>query len=594
MVINLFLDRKYITSVKENIRAIIWLQKIMQKSLFLCIIRIYGKKVLKTGIKFSYMQINGNIVDIIKNKIYPGIITVKNKKIINIKKVKRAFNNYILPGLVDAHIHIESSMLCPSRFAETVAPFGTVATVSDPHEIANVLGLKGVEYMIKDARTTPLKIFFTAPSCVPATSFETSGATIDAKKIKKLLQKPEIIALGEMMDSPGVILEKEEVIEKIKIAKKLNKPIDGHCPTLSGKELKKYVSSGISTEHEAASIPEAKEKIKAGMKIMIRVGSSANQLEDLIGLAKNGYKEGMFVSDDRHPEDLKKGHVNLILKKAVALGVDPLLAIRMVTLNPVKHYGLGLGLIQKNDPADFIIVNNLKSFSVLESYINGKLIAKNGQALFKARPKKINSSLKLKIKKSDDFIIESGKDARVRVIEAHEGKIVTSEIRRKLKTKNNDLIPDIKNDILKIANCSRYGNNNIGLGFITGFGLKKGAIASSVSHDSHNIIVIGTDNKNMAKAVNQVIKMNGGLAVVDNKKIIKLKLPIAGLMSGEPVGKIVKGLNELHKKTKGLGCHLSSPFMTMSFMALLVVPELKLSDRGLFDGNNFMFTDLIS
>jgi adenine deaminase len=539
------------------------------------------------------MQISGNIVDVVSNKIFPGIVTVRRGRIIDIKKTEAKYDNYILPGLVDAHIHIESSLLCPSRFAETVAPFGTAATVSDPHEIANVLGIKGVAYMVRDAKNVPLKIFFTAPSCVPATLFESNGADLDALKIEKLLRKENVVALGEMMNYPGVIFEDKGVMEKIKTAHKLKKPIDGHCPALSGADLKKYASFCISTEHEAVSVSEAKEKIKAGMKIMIRVGSSANQFDDLIDLVKEGHKDGMFVSDDRHPEDLKKGHIDLILRRAVSAGVDPLLAIRMVTYNPVRHYKLPLGLLQKNDPADFIVVDNLKNFSVLENYVNGKLIAKNGKALFRVTPLKTESPIKLKSVKPEDFMVNSDINARVRVIEAREGQIVTREIFKHMKASNKEIVADTKQDVLKIANCSRYGNNNIGLGFIKGFGLKKGAIASSVAHDSHNIIVIGTNNKDMSRAVNQLVKMNGGLVAVFDREIVKLGLPIAGLMSDEPLDVIVKKMGALHKKTRQMGCRLSSPFMTMSFMALLVIPELKLSDRGLFGTKDFSFTELI-
>lgn len=539
------------------------------------------------------MKIEGNIVDVIKNRIYPGVITLKDKKIVNIKKVDAVFDSYISPGFVDAHIHIESAMLCPSRFAETVAPFGTVATVSDPHEIANVLGMKGIEYMIKDAKQVPLKIFFTAPSCVPATNFETTGANLDAQVVGEILQKSEVVALGEMMNFPGLIAEDDAVVEKIKAAQKLNKVIDGHCPALSGDELEKYASFGVSTEHEASSVAEAKEKIEVGMKMMIRSGSSANQLEGLIDLVKGGYEDGMFVSDDRHGEDLQKGHVNLILKKAVQLGVDPLVAIKMVTLNPVRHYKLPIGLLQKGDSADFVVLENLCDFVVLKNYISGELVAEKGKALFSPKPFEISSGMNIRKKVAADFKIRSAKDSWVRVIGVEEGQIVSKALKSKLKAINGELLADTNKDVLKIANCSRYGNNNIGKGFVGGFGLKKGAIASSVAHDSHNIIVLGTTDQDMAEAVNQVIEMNGGLVVVDGEDIVKLELPIAGLMSANKVEQVVSDLKKLHQKTKQLACQLSSPFMTMSFMGLLVIPELKLSDQGLFDVRKFDFTDII-
>lgn len=547
------------------------------------------------------MQIAGNLVDVDINKIYPAEITIKAGKISSITKVKKKFKNYILPGLVDAHIHIESSLLCPSRFAQVVVPHGTIATVSDPHEIANVMGMAGINYMIADAKSVPLKVFYTAPSCVPATDFETTGAKLTAKQISQLLKKKEIVALGEMMNFPGVIFNDKQVLAKIKVAKIAKKPVDGHAPGLLGQDLKKYIRAGISTDHECFTFKEAAAKAKLGMKIMLRQGSSAKNLKDLINIAKQKPDSAFFVSDDLHPDDLIKGHTNLLLKQAVKLGVNPIMAVKMASLNPVKHYRLPVGLGRVGDYADLIEVSNLKDFKVLRVFINGKLVAQNGKTLFKVKPKQVASTFKIKKKSVDDFIVKADKDTLVRVIKVIPNQIVTGQRQACLKVKNGDLQPEVKKDILKIAVCERYGHNRIGLGFIQGFGLKRGAIATSVAHDSHNIVTVGTSNEAMARAVNEIIKMKGGLVAYNGKKVVnhvrktfsnvvKLELPIAGLMSSQKVEIVNKKLEDLHRQVKKMGCRLHSPFMTLSFMALLVIPELKLSDQGLFDGKNFAFT----
>ena len=534
-------------------------------------------------------NIIGNLLNISTEEIYGAEIGFDNGLITCIKPVEGDFNSLILPGFIDSHIHIESSMLCPSRFAEAVVPHGTCSVVADPHEIANVMGLEGIRYMLKDAASVPLKMFLTAPSCVPATSFETSGAKISKDEIKELLKIPEIVALGEMMNFPGVINEDVEVIEKIEAAKKYNKPIDGHAPLLSGKDLCKYIMAGISTDHECTSKAEAEEKKRLGMKIMLREGSSAKNLEELADAGGE-----FLVSDDKHPEDLINGHVDEMLRKAVEYGIDGIDAIKMVTLNPAEHYKLETGNIMPGKAADFVIVDDLDNLKVKKVLINGKLVAKNGKALFKVNPIKLPNTFQLKPKKPADFnIAANGSHAKVRAIEVDEDQLITKEKSVDLKIIDGFLEADLTQDVIKIAVVERYGHERINNGFLKGFGMKYGAIASSVAHDSHNIIAVGTNNHDMSKAVNIVLKNKGGLSVVFKNNVKYLELPIAGLMSTNPLEKVANNLRELHKTVDDLGVKIPSPFMTMSFLALLVIPSLKISDKGLFDVNKFKFVDLI-
>lgn len=534
-------------------------------------------------------MIRGNLVDVFTGKIYPAEVKIKNNIIECVKQVEGKFNEYILPGFIDAHIHIESSMLTPSRFAETVVPHGTTSVVSDPHEIANVLGIKGIEYMINDAVNVPLNVFFTAPSCVPATPFETSGVIISAKEIDNLLLDDQIVALGEMMNFPGVLGDDPEVMAKIEAAKKHKKPIDGHAPLLTGENLCKYIAAGISTDHECTIPEEVIEKRKLGMKIMLRQGSSAKNLADLIDAGGD-----FIVSDDKHPEDLLKGHVNLMLKEAVELGLDPVEAIKMVTINPANHYNLNKGLIAPGKAADIIIIDDLKNFNVKEVYINGKVVAREGKTLFSIKPLELQSTFKIVHKKPEDFEISSSeKEEKVRVIKAIEGQLITEESEAILPVTDGKILPDIENDILKIAVLERYGHNRMTNAFINGFGLQEGAIASSVAHDSHNIIAVGTNSQDIADAVNKLVENKGGLVAVSNGNYYSLNLPIGGLMSTSTAEEVSSKLEELHDILNNMGCKLASPFMTMSFMALLVIPKLKISDMGLFDVEKFEFVDLI-
>ena len=539
----------------------------------------------------SVFQVSGQIVDVINSRIFKGTIFIENGKIINIIEDDNNNNQIIMPGFVDSHIHIESSLLVPTEFAHLAVAHGTVATVSDPHEIANVLGVDGVKYMIENGKKSPMKFYFGAPSCVPATSFETSGAILDSTAVDELLSLDDIKYLGEMMNYPGVIFEDEEVIKKIESAKRHNKPIDGHAPLLSGNDLIKYCSTGISTDHECSNIQEAREKISLGMKIQIREGSAANNFDALIPLIKEHPDKIMFCSDDMHPHEFVRGHINRLVEKAISLGYDILDVIKAATLTPVKHYNLEVGLLQKNDPADFIIIDSFNNFNILKTYIDGKLVAENYKSLITSY--KVNSINKFAAEKvliKDFRIADIGKE--VKIISAISGEVLTEKSIGRPKCVNNNLVSDVDNDILKIAVINRYEKKKIALGFIKNFGLKKGAIASSVAHDSHNIVVIGCSDEEMARAANMIIKSKGGLVAWSYDQHKCIPLPIAGLMTNQNGYKIAGDYLLLVALAKEFGSTLNDPFMTMGFMSLLVIPKLKLSDKGLFDCEKFQLTEL--
>ena len=537
------------------------------------------------------MQIQGQIVDIPNRRIYSGEITVENSKITSITEKEHNVKTYIQPGFVDSHIHIESSMLVPSEFAKIAVLHGTVGTISDPHEIANVLGKDGVHYMIENGKKVPLKFHFGAPSCVPATFFETAGAVIDSEQIKELMASPDIYYLSEMMNYPGVLFDDEEVLKKIAWAKHYNKPVDGHAPGLRGEPIKKYIAAGISTDHECFTYDEAAEKLSLGMKVLIREGSAAKNFEALIDLLPDNFENMMFCSDDKHPDDLIVGHINLLCARAVAKGFDLFKILQMACINPVKHYKMNIGLLQKNEAADFIVVQDLTNFKVLQTYIDGELVAENGQSFVKhvdfEKPNNFNTSKK----EISDFEISSSA-LKIRVIEALEGQLITNEIHHKPKIENGKIVSDTENDILKMAVVNRYQNTVPAIAFIKNFGLKKGAIASSVAHDCHNIVVVGTSDEEICKAVNILIENNGGVCAVNGAETKSLALPVAGIMSDKDGWETGKLYQEIDAMSKQLGSNLKAPFMTLSFMALLVIPDLKLSDKGLFSGNSFSFVDL--
>lgn len=538
------------------------------------------------------MKLQGNIVDIQNKHIYKGEITVINGKIAAIVKKDHNINQFIIPGFVDAHIHIESSMLVPSEFARIAVTHGTVATVSDPHEIANVLGVEGVEFMISNGKKVPFKFNFGAPSCVPATNFESAGALIDSESVKTLLKNPDIKYLAEMMNYPGVIFDDADVLKKIAWAKHYNKPVDGHAPGVQGNDISKYIKAGITTDHECFTYKEALEKLHKGMKILIREGSAAKNFEALIDLVPEHFENMMFCSDDKHPDDLIMGHINTICARAVSKGINVFKVLKMACVNPVKHYNLDIGLLQVGDAADCVIVEDLKHFKTLKTYINGNLVFDEDKVLMKAVA--FNNPNNFKCRKKDilDFKCESSTD-KIRVIEALEGQLVTNEIITEATLNNGNLVSNTINDILKITVVNRYQDKKPAIAFIKNFGLKEGAIASSVGHDSHNIIAVGVSDKAICKAVNLIIENKGGICAISNLEERVVPLPVAGIMSDKDGKTIATQYAELDKMAKKLGSKLHAPYMTLSFMALLVIPSLKISDKGLFNGTNFKFTNLV-
>jgi adenine deaminase len=535
------------------------------------------------------MIVSGNIIDIHTQSIFKGIIEVEGKRIISINKTDGEVDQkFIIPGFIDAHVHIESSMLVPTEFARMAVVHGTVSTVSDPHEIGNVLGVEGVEFMIENSKKSPFKFNFGAPSCVPATVFETAGASIDTDDIDYLMAKPEIKYLAEMMNWPGVLYDDAEVLKKIAIAKKHNKPVDGHAPGLMGEKAKKYISAGISTDHECFSYEEAEGKLKLGMKVLIREGSAAKNFEALVDLIPQHFNQMMFCSDDKHPDSLVEGHINQLVIRALSKGIDLFKVLQVACINPIKHYNLDVGCLKVGDYADFITIDNLDDFNILETYINGELVAENGKSFLKKQfSKQINKFNITEIDKESLTINNTSET--IPVIEVIDGELITNRIDISPKVINGKNVSDITNDILKIAVVNRYNNTKPSVAFVKNFGLKHGAIASSVAHDSHNIIAVGVDDESLTEAINLVIAEKGGLSAVNAQNKMVIPLPIAGLMTDEDGYEIAKQYTLIDKMVKKMGSTLLSPFMSLSFMALLVIPSLKLSDKGLFDGEKFEF-----
>jgi adenine deaminase len=536
------------------------------------------------------MKISGNLVDIHNRKIFPAQITVIRGKIESIVRIDSCPDGYILPGLIDSHIHIESSMLTPGAFGYAAVEHGTVGVVSDPHEIANVLGLSGVRYMLRDSVKSPVKFWFGAPSCVPATNFESSGAVLSSRDVEELLRLKEIKYLSEMMNFPGVIFSDKEVAAKIAAARNLGKPVDGHAPGLSGDALKRYISAGISTDHECSSIEEAREKISLGMKVLIREGSAAKNLESLKDLYTTNPEMVMLCCDDLHPEMLEKGHINKLIAGLISEGFDPFDVIRSATINPVRHYNLESGLMLEGDSADLIVVDSLDKMNVRETWIEGIRVYENGIRNFKYIPgKPVNNFSCGRIDR--DNIKVKGKPGIIRVIEAYDGDLRTGETKRIIRDPGF-IFPDLPEDILKIVVKERYRDLPAATGFIKGFGLKQGAFAGSISHDSHNIIAVGTCDEDIVEAINRVVEMKGGLAVAINGRVTSLQLNIGGIMSDRPCREVAEEYSRLNDLVRSLGCSMAAPFMTLSFMALLVIPDLKIGDRGLFDVINFKHVPL--
>lgn len=566
-----------------------------------------------------------NILNLFDQTIYYGTLTVENGRIARVDRLgpEQPGEPYILPGFVDAHVHIESSLLTPPQFARLAVVHGTVATVSDPHEIGNVLGVAGVEYMLREGSRVPFKFMFGAPSCVPATQFETAGATIGVRDVRYLLSLKEIGYLAEMMNFPGVLHQDPEVMTKIALAQAFNKPVDGHAPGLRGEEAQRYIDAGISTDHECFTYEEGLDKAKRGMKILIREGSAARNFDALIPLLAEFPEQIMFCSDDKHPDTLAEGHINQLVLRALAKGHSIWNVLRAACLNPVLHYRLPVGLLREGDPADYLVVNNLQEFQLQQTVINGQVVAENGQsAIADLRSEHINqfncdpkTVAEFAVTLTPAFEGQKPEDQLIRVIEALDGQLITNELLLEPKIENGQIVPDTERDILKLVVVNRYQNTPPAVAFIKNFGLKHGAIASSVGHDSHNITAVGCDDESIAQAINLVIDSQGGLSAVagtrpheHDQEIMSrreflhitttpetqlLPLPVAGLMTDRDGYDVAAQYTVLDLFAKQeLGSTLAAPFMTLSFMALLVIPALKLSDKGLFDGSTFSFTPL--
>ncbi|RNI29875.1 adenine deaminase [Rufibacter immobilis] len=541
-----------------------------------------------------FFKVSGNIIDVLRQEIYSGTLEIADGHISRVVREPVAETQYLLPGFIDAHVHVESSMLVPSEFARLAVPHGTVATVSDPHEIGNVLGLKGVEYMLENGRKVPFKFYFGAPSCVPATPFETAGAEITPEDIEELFLKPEVKYLAEMMNWPGVLNQDELVMRKITLAQKFDKQIDGHAPGLRGQEAQAYAAAGMTTDHECFTADEARDKLAACMKILIREGSAAKNFEALIELLAEHPDKIMFCSDDKHPDNLVESHINELVKRALAKGHDLFHVLQAACVNPVQHYRLEVGLLQEKDPADFIVVDNLEDFTVLRTYIDGQLVAENGQSKIAFTPSDVINNFQAEPKTVAQFKLPAQHATKIRVIEPYDGQLITGELFLDPKVEDGNLVSDVAQDVLKMTVVNRYQNTEPAIAFIKNFGLKRGAIASSVGHDSHNIIAVGCDDESLCRAVNLLIAAKGGISAVDGAREEVLPLPVAGIMSGQDGYWVAQQYSQLDRAAKELGSTLTSPFMTLSFMALLVIPALKLSDKGLFDGQHFRFADVTS
>ncbi|NBC67293.1 MAG: adenine deaminase [Bacteroidetes bacterium] len=533
-------------------------------------------------------SIKGKIVDPIDRRIFNGEIIIRGQKIVDIREHESVPDQYIMPGFVDSHIHIESSMLVPSEFAKIAVRHGTVATVSDPHEIANVCGKEGVEYMIRNGSNVPLKFYFGAPSCVPATPFETSGAELDNDDVAELLRRDEIHYLSEMMNWPGVLNDDPDVLAKIKSALELKKTVDGHAPGLKGDKAKKYASAEISTDHECFTKKEAIDKLNAGMLIAIREGSAAKNYDALVDLFDQYPEKLMFCSDDKHPDDLIKGHINTLVSRTLKLGYNLFDILHAACVLPVHHYNLEVGLLQVGDMADFIIVDNPKSLNIKQTWINGAPVFKDTKILIPdIKTKPINNFNAYSVEPSD-FILRSENTEQL-VIVAKDGQLVTDRETVRLEIKDGAIQADPSRDILKVAVVNRYTKAPPAVAFIKNFGIKNGAIASSVAHDSHNIIAVGSSDHFISRTVNLIMNNRGGICAVSRHEEEILPLPIAGLMSDQPGENVAAHYEKLTNMAHKIGSNLHSPFMLISFMALLVIPSLKLSDKGLFDGDTFEF-----
>ena len=536
-------------------------------------------------------EIKGQYIDIVGKRIFPAAISVQEGVISAIQEIPAAPQQFILPGFIDSHVHIESSMLIPSALARLAVIHGTIGTISDPHEIANVCGVEGVHYMINNGKKVPFHFFFGAPSCVPATTFETAGASINSEEVATLLDNKDIYYLSEMMNFPGVLFKDEEVMKKIKAAHAVGKPVDGHAPGLMGEDAQKYIEAGISTDHECFTIEEAVDKLSYGMKILIREGSAAKNFEALYELIDDHPNSVMLCSDDKHPDSLVLGHINQLCARAVAKGLNVFNILKAACINPVVHYQLPTGMARVNDPANFIVIEDLTHFKVAQTYINGQLVAEKGQSLIQPIDEKIINQFDTTLIKVEDIQVDLGtyptKENKIAVIEAIDGQLITNYLWEDPTITDGKIISDTNKDILKIVVYNRYHPAAPKMAFIKNFGFKHGAIASTVAHDSHNIIAVGVNDHEIVQAINAVIQEKGGISCVKEQELKVLGLPVAGLMSKDDPYMVAEAYSTIDAMAKSLGSKLGSPFMTLSFMALLVIPHLKLSDKGLFDGDRF-------
>jgi adenine deaminase len=537
------------------------------------------------------LTIKANYVDIENRQIFAAEVKIEGRKIVAVTAIDEVVEDYILPGFIDAHIHIESSMVLPAEFAKVAVLHGTVGTVSDPHEIANIMGIDGVNYMIENSKTVPFNFFFGAPSCVPATSFETAGASIDAAGIEELMQSKDIWYLAEVMNYPAVIHRDAEMMQKVRAAHHVNKPVDGHAPGVTGSDLQQYISAGISTDHECVTYHEGLEKLKSGMKVIIREGSAAKNFDALIPLLNLFPKQIMFCSDDKHPDDLLLGHINQLVLRAINQGYDLYDVLHAACVLPIKHYQLPVGQLKVNDDADFIVINNLKEFKVKQTFIKGNCVAQNQISHIQTKPFHIINQFNCKAITAKQLELKASNN-KIKIIETFNRQLITACIVDTVPIVDGILTTNSTKDILKIVVVNRYFDAPPSVAFIKNFGLKEGAIASCIAHDSHNIVAVGVDDESLAQAINLIIESKGGISVAHQHGKDVLPLPVAGIMSNQAVDKVAEGYQSLHNKAKELGCQLDAPFMSLSFMALLVIPALKLSDKGLFDGVSFKLTNL--
>lgn len=537
--------------------------------------------------------VTGQVVDVVNRRVFPGRVVVRDGRVAEVTEPADEPGGFLMPGFIDAHVHVESSMLVPTEFARTAVVHGTVATVSDPHEIGNVLGTAGVEYMLRSAAQSPFKFFFGAPSCVPATPFETAGAAITVAEVERLLDDPRILYLSEMMNFPGVLSGDAECLAKIAAAQRRGKPVDGHAPGLRGEDARRYVAAGMSTDHECFTKEEALDKLEAGCKISIREGSAARNFDALVSLIGEHPEMTMLCSDDKHPDELLEGHINRLVARAVAAGINVLDALRAACVNPVEHYGLPVGLLRLGDPADFIEVDSLTEFNVLRTWIDGELVAERGRTTLGSPSVEVANQFHPREVSGEELRLAAGGD-RLRVIEAVDGQLVTGCVESPAKVTDDGAVSDPAADVLKMVVVNRYAPAPPAVAFVKNFGLARGAMASSVAHDSHNVIAVGVDDEDIAAAINLVMREGGGLSAACAAKSVgeTLPLPVAGLMATGDCQTVGEAYSRLDALVKSWGSPLRAPYMTLSFMALLVIPALKLSDKGLFDGERFAFTEV--